>query len=1138
MVLAVCRRLLRNDHAAEDAFQATFLVLVRKAGALRWQESIAGWLHEVACRTARKARSRPVSLPLPENTMDRSTAVASDSDLREVLDEALVSLPGRYRTPLVLCCCEGKSNEQAAKALGCALGTVKSRLSRGRELLRKRLLRRGVAVPVAGLTATLAAGPLNAGPLPPLMLRSTVEQALSFAGGTAAGSSSTVLAGTILRGFWLAKMGMIFGLLTCGALMLTAVGYGLGFFDANAPLAQVPVVKLAAGQFKDDKNGDVPGKRSKGEAQPLAPTKKAATETAWGDAVDGVQYGVEFKDKRNRYAIGDDVTFVLKARNVTDKPASFDQVQILNFSTVWAGNGSRGVVLPKVIDAKGKETKVFEGTIPPIIIRAKVRKIKIAPKETTVLGKVTFCVGPNKNEGAYIDAVPGTYGVRFDTVCWLPGHKRPTGTLEMVVFKPGILELYEKLKLDMTRKEVEAILGKPIFPDLKQPNGEVNAYYLGYEYAERAPLKNESPYLPSGIKVTYVADKLTKKLYNPQWVKQPAWGKAVDGIQFGFEFKDHDFPYRFQVGDHVTFVFKAHNTNDKPVRFEQVEITEGVRKTANGKQGVIVPKVLDSNNKEVQVQGMWQSEPGLAKVRTVEIAANETASLGQITCAIGPNPAMVSIHAGPGRYKVRFDTVCWLPGHIRPTGTLEMVVEKAASEGKAGKGDDAKKPPSPLPEDLVAAWKKAGGEASWVIPGVSTYPLVFHKGEVFLIGEMPAFIFKEWPLGVIGGLPQPDRGYCLSFKGTGKTDAGLKELAGLKTLEALDLQASDVSDAGLKELAGLKSLHALYLGTTQVTDAGLKNLAGLTNLETLDLGATQVTGVGLKDLAGLKSLRTLYLRYDNLTDAGLKELAELQSLQTLGIENTKLTDARLKELARLKSLQSLNLMDIQVTDAGLKELAGMKGLRSLTLLGAQVTDAGLKALARLKGLQELNLSSIQVTDAGLTDAGLKELAGLNELQSLLLRSPQVTDAGLKELAALKSLENLQLYDTKVTGAGMKVLPRLRVVGISGPNVTDATVKELARLESLETLSLDCRGGTHVTDFGLKELAGFRNLQDLMLNSTHVTDAGLKELAGHKSLRQLILTNTKVTDAGIAELQKALPACRIEKGKDVEASRAP
>ena len=163
------------------------------------------------------------------------------------------------------------------------------------------------------------------------------------------------------------------------------------------------------------------------------------------------------------------------------------------------------------------------------------------------------------------------------------------------------------------------------------------------------------------------------------------------------------------------------------------------------------------------------------------------------------------------------------------------------------------------------------------------------------------------------------------------TDAGLKELAGLKSLQTLNLYGTQVTDAGLKELAGLKSLQTLDLPVTQVTDAGLKELAGLKSLQTLNLANTKVTDAGLKELAGLKSLQALHLYHTKVTDAGLKELAGLKSLQSLDLEWTKVTDAGLKELAGLKSLQKLNLLFTGVTGEGLKELAGLKGLQSLVL---------------------------------------------------------------------------------------------------------------------------------------------------------------------------------------------------------------
>ena len=243
MVLGVCRRLLRDDSAAEDAFQATFLVLVRKAGAPFWQDSIAGWLHEVAWRVACNARRQPLPRPvsLPEEAMNAATAAGSTAgstqdDLGEVLDEALASLPQHYRTPLLLCCCQGKTHEEAAQAMGCALGTVKSRLARGRDLLRQRLLRRGVAVPAAALAAGLSQA-LAGAAVSPVLLNSTVAGAMSFAGGAAANSAPVLLAKAVLQAFWLARVKLSLGLCLAACMMALGTAYALGVIGPSSPAA-------------------------------------------------------------------------------------------------------------------------------------------------------------------------------------------------------------------------------------------------------------------------------------------------------------------------------------------------------------------------------------------------------------------------------------------------------------------------------------------------------------------------------------------------------------------------------------------------------------------------------------------------------------------------------------------------------------------------------------------------------------------------------------------------------------------------------------------------------------------------------------------------------------------------------------
>ena len=149
MVLGVCRHVLRRDQDAEDAFQATFLVLARKAGTIHNREILGCWLYEVAYRTAirarqRRARSTP-RMEIPEVAESHSGPenAASRNELRLLLRAEVDGLPAKYRSLVLHTYMEGMSNEQVARLLGCPVGTVKGRLSRARDLLRARLSRRG-----------------------------------------------------------------------------------------------------------------------------------------------------------------------------------------------------------------------------------------------------------------------------------------------------------------------------------------------------------------------------------------------------------------------------------------------------------------------------------------------------------------------------------------------------------------------------------------------------------------------------------------------------------------------------------------------------------------------------------------------------------------------------------------------------------------------------------------------------------------------------------------------------------------------------------------------------------------------------------------------------------------------------------
>jgi RNA polymerase sigma factor (sigma-70 family) len=167
LVWGVCRRLLPDVHDAEDAFQATFLILARKASSIRRQHSVGSWLHGVACRVARKLRAGLAWCAAPPPPDERTVADPADDvswrEVKGVLDEELGRLPEKYRAPLLLCYLEGLTQDEAARRLGWKRGVLRGRLDRGRQRLRQRLERRGLGLSAALLGAALG-GPVTAAP--------------------------------------------------------------------------------------------------------------------------------------------------------------------------------------------------------------------------------------------------------------------------------------------------------------------------------------------------------------------------------------------------------------------------------------------------------------------------------------------------------------------------------------------------------------------------------------------------------------------------------------------------------------------------------------------------------------------------------------------------------------------------------------------------------------------------------------------------------------------------------------------------------------------------------------------------------------------------------------------------------------
>jgi len=236
MVLGVCRRTLVDQGDVEDAFQATFLVLVRRARSVRVGDSLGRWLYGVARRVAAKARARAGRARVRFAMLDVEPVAPESSDahigLMAALDEEVNRLPEKYRAPVILCHFEGLSHAEAADRLRCPVGTVSGRLSRARDLLRDRLVRRGLAPTAGSMVAALAADGARAS-VPESLAAATVRSATRLASGGAlkagiVSASALSLMNEVLRAALAVKLKVAAAALIFIAVVGAAIGAGTG----------------------------------------------------------------------------------------------------------------------------------------------------------------------------------------------------------------------------------------------------------------------------------------------------------------------------------------------------------------------------------------------------------------------------------------------------------------------------------------------------------------------------------------------------------------------------------------------------------------------------------------------------------------------------------------------------------------------------------------------------------------------------------------------------------------------------------------------------------------------------------------------------------------------------------------------
>ncbi|HMF18806.1 MAG TPA: sigma-70 family RNA polymerase sigma factor [Gemmataceae bacterium] len=389
LVFGVCRQVLGNPHDAEDAFQATFLVLARKATCIRKQEALAAWLHRVALNIARTAKSSTVqrrvherqAVPMSETNPVDEVALR---DWQPLIHEEVDRLPEKYRVGVVLCYLEGKTHEEAARQLGWPVGTVKGRLARARDLLRARLARRGLALSATGFAAAFTQKGAS-GAVPATLLGHTLRAAVSFAGSGsipagAISAQALALATTALQTMTTTKLLHLF-------VLMLAIG-----------VITLPAVLGAGGQGETQNNGvaeSKPSPMNRKETVPPALIQK--------DRAKGVQ--VTLASTQKEYRPGEPVNLVLTITNHSKEEFSYFQykLQDLYYFVVIGPDGKEVERKPNPVEISFASTLV---KVPPgekVAIKEGLQGINL-PKAGT---------NSYLRHGYYPIDAPGTYRLRI-----------------------------------------------------------------------------------------------------------------------------------------------------------------------------------------------------------------------------------------------------------------------------------------------------------------------------------------------------------------------------------------------------------------------------------------------------------------------------------------------------------------------------------------------------------------------------------------------------------------------------------------------------------------------------------------------------------------------------------------------------
>jgi internalin A len=1031
LVFGVCRSVLHHEQDAEDAFQATFLVLARMAASIHKREAIGSWLHGVALRTALKARRAMHTRRRKEQhadhtrTPEQPVSEAALRELQAILHEEVARLAAKYRAPFVLCCLEGKPRADAAHELGWKEGTVSSRIAQARKVLESRLARRGIALPAALTAATIV--PVTASAAVPAAV--TIRAAQAFAARRITenvSANAAALAEAVIQAMAIAKLKV---LTTVVLALVIAFGGGT-------------LLGYSAWPSND------------GEPALVPPVAKAKPEPANG------------LDKKP----ADDIAAATIAAYAKLGGSHYDDNVVLH---TWALYRERGEK-----DVPGFHFwSPLEAPLPQVATPFGLDLSNASDKDLKQLAHVkklrSLCLWKTQVTDAGLQQLAG-----LKELTWLDlSETAITGSgLKHLAPLKNLTTLYLDVK-QLTDANLHTLRDIGLLHAVAHASSKFTS---STHLRELRGLHIPRP--RSAAEVT--SFRLQESKVSDVGLKALAGFKNLNSL-------DISHTAVTDAGLKELRSFKKLASLD----LSKTSVTgAGLKEFAGLKQlealNLADTKVTDRELRELTVlkkltaltlDGNQLTDEGLRALREMNLLHALPFRTWHYRAKSRPRSAPEIVEFDLSEAKISDASLKEL-ADLKNLASLNLRGTKITTAGlkelaRFKKLTTLRLDGQQLTDASLRALREVGllhvlsdtRAGTFLTPGYDERPksvaevlaLDLRSTQVTDDGLKELAVFKNLKSLEVAHTQLTGRGFRdlvglkdLTYIGLNEsklTDAGLKEVARLKGLTALDLMDTKLTAEGLKELAGLPKLERLYLSPGQFTDASLRVLRELDLLHKLkqaggeeafkgeaygadpasmaeififDLSGSHVTDSGLKELKALKNLSRVELGESRVTGVGVKDLAGLMKLSQLHLHGSA-TDAGLKEIGCLKQLDVLHVSGKEVSDAGVKHLAALENLVSFYVGGTNMTDAGLKELTALKNVSFLWLEANQVTDAG-----MKHVARFDKLRVLYLYEPQVTDAGFMELAALPSLERVILSKTKVTPAGIaalrKALPKCQI----------------------------------------------------------------------------------------------------------------